>query len=314
MVTKIQDTNWSDLEAKFRSLQQKNEDGLGAVYLSSGFKDEPRWEKSSWALRNSPSDSIEARFITLAIQGAKLAGRKATFESWLDLLREKEFGYDRELWAKLGDDRPNINQIKSQLEWMQRIREQINNIIALPLEQKEMAYQKAIKKETREVKTRLPKSWDNNYMKIFIHHLDSEIKEGHILIKKVSTSKYKSDALDGGKIIRVCEQSADYCERQSFNADSSTESLRDTNFIHSPDYRSVNIQGKSFTLTAQQAKVIEILYENYRSGTPDISQAHILTEIESPSSRLRDIFRSDEKAYKALIRNGEKRGTYRINL
>ncbi|MCI0625915.1 MAG: hypothetical protein L0387_30450 [Acidobacteria bacterium] len=86
----------------------------------------------------------------------------------------------------------------------------------------------------------------------------------------------------------------------------------DSDFKHSPDYRTVNLRGKEFTLTPQQAKVIEILHRERTRGTPNLSQAYILEEIEG-GTRLLDTFKSNMEAYTALIGKGPKR-TYHLNI
>ena len=72
-------------------------------------------------------------------------------------------------------------------------------------------------------------------------------------------------------------------------------------FKHSNDYRSVIINGQSFTLTTQQAQVIQILHEAFENGTPSLSAEHILNRIGTTNHRLIDTFRSNRKAWKALV-------------
>jgi hypothetical protein len=85
-------------------------------------------------------------------------------------------------------------------------------------------------------------------------------------------------------------------------------------FRYSPDYRSVSLRGQSFSLTVRQAEIIQILHNEWKSNAPDVSGHYILAKLETDSSRLIDSFRSNKEAYKALVRKGEKRGTYRLNL
>jgi hypothetical protein len=85
-------------------------------------------------------------------------------------------------------------------------------------------------------------------------------------------------------------------------------------FSHSPDYRAVTIRGKKFTLTAQQASMIEILHEAYKCGNPDVSIADILERLEKNSSRWQDTWKSSLDARKALIRSGKRKGTLRLAL
>ena len=92
----------------------------------------------------------------------------------------------------------------------------------------------------------------------------------------------------------------------------SREHIPDTNlFEHSPCYRSVRWREQDFRFTAMQAHALGILHDNYKRGLPDTSQQALLTEIESKSRRLRDIFRNSP-AWKTLIVAGERRGTYRL--
>ena len=83
-------------------------------------------------------------------------------------------------------------------------------------------------------------------------------------------------------------------------------------FSHSPDYRSVIVRGETYTLTSQQAQMIQILHEAHENGTPDISIAHILEKLEKRSSRWQDTFKSYPKA-RALVKSSRK-GTLRLNL
>lgn len=84
-------------------------------------------------------------------------------------------------------------------------------------------------------------------------------------------------------------------------------------FIHSPDYSSVRLHGELFSLTQQQARIIEYLHRQYLYGTPDVTKDNILLEAESAGSSLRDCFKSNLEAWKKLIAS-KRRGTYRLNL
>jgi hypothetical protein len=76
----------------------------------------------------------------------------------------------------------------------------------------------------------------------------------------------------------------------------------------------VSLRGKKFTLTPAQSQVIKILHEAWTRGTPELRQAYLLEQLETPSKRLRDSFKSNRDAWKALIRRGERKGTVRLNL
>ncbi len=85
-------------------------------------------------------------------------------------------------------------------------------------------------------------------------------------------------------------------------------------FIHSPDYRSVNIDGKQFSLSLQEARIIELLHKEYMDGTPAVGKDYIFVELDidaKPNKRLRDCF-TNRKIYRALIR--KDRQNYRLNI
>jgi hypothetical protein len=85
-------------------------------------------------------------------------------------------------------------------------------------------------------------------------------------------------------------------------------------FSHSEDYRSVTIRSKTYTLTLQQGQMIEILHEAQKIRKPDVAIAYILERLEKNSSRWQDTWKSNPKAKKALIKEGARKGTLRLNL
>jgi hypothetical protein len=85
-------------------------------------------------------------------------------------------------------------------------------------------------------------------------------------------------------------------------------------FTHSADYRSVGLKGQRYSLTSRQAQVVELLHTASSDGNPELGKDYILEHLETPSSRLRDTFKTNQSAWKALIKRGERRGTYRLNL
>lgn len=85
-------------------------------------------------------------------------------------------------------------------------------------------------------------------------------------------------------------------------------------FTHSHDYRSVSLGGQAYSLTERQAQVIQILHEAYKNGTPEVGSVSILEKLETRNSRLRDTFKTNQPAWKALIAHGARRGTLRLNL
>jgi hypothetical protein len=94
----------------------------------------------------------------------------------------------------------------------------------------------------------------------------------------------------------------------------SQESDSQSGFTHSPDFHSVSLSGEQFSLTSKQAQVVQILFEAYQNGTPEVGQAYILEELGSASGRLQDSFRSRKEAWGKLIIPGKTKGTYRLNL
>jgi hypothetical protein len=62
-------------------------------------------------------------------------------------------------------------------------------------------------------------------------------------------------------------------------------------FVHSSDYSSVTLGEKEFSLAKRQSKVVELLHKAYEANTPELLHAHILEQLSTPHSRLRDSFR-----------------------
>jgi len=85
-------------------------------------------------------------------------------------------------------------------------------------------------------------------------------------------------------------------------------------FTHAPDYRSVSLRGQRYSLTTQQAQVVEILHIAHESGNPELSAAYILEQLGTPCSRLRDTFKKNRAAWEALIVRGKSKGVHRLNL
>ena len=84
-------------------------------------------------------------------------------------------------------------------------------------------------------------------------------------------------------------------------------------FRHSDDFRSINKDGREFTLTPNQAHVVQMLFEAWENKTPDLGQAHIIEEVSPDTStkRLRDLFKTNLAAWKELIET-VKKGTFRL--
>jgi hypothetical protein len=97
-------------------------------------------------------------------------------------------------------------------------------------------------------------------------------------------------------------------------ADVETRSTADRLFTHSSDYREVSIGGRSFSLTARQAHLVQLLHEAHTAGTPSVSIAQILEGLGTSGSRWQDTFKTDRKAKSALISTGKRKGTLRLKI
>lgn len=85
-------------------------------------------------------------------------------------------------------------------------------------------------------------------------------------------------------------------------------------FSHSPDYRSVSLNGVTYSLTPRQAQIVEILHVAYKDGKPHVANDYVLTELGTKCSRWQDTFRTNREARKALITSGARKGTLRLNV
>lgn len=88
---------------------------------------------------------------------------------------------------------------------------------------------------------------------------------------------------------------------------------------HSDDFRSVRLHGRVFTLTPNQARIIEILWEAREKGFPCVAQAEIIERInpDLKTNRLRDVFGSsdeDREKWKELVKKEGRKDTYRLNV
>lgn len=94
-------------------------------------------------------------------------------------------------------------------------------------------------------------------------------------------------------------------------------------FRHSVDFKSAYWAGERFTFTPRQAQAVQMLYDAWHNGTPELGQDAILEKLGSMGRnkigggtlprQLRDHFRRSP-AWKKLIIQGERRGTYRLAL
>lgn len=99
--------------------------------------------------------------------------------------------------------------------------------------------------------------------------------------------------------------------RQSVTADPSEQPPQPAaGFIHSPDYRMVQIAGETFSLGVYQAAVVRILHEAALAGTPWCEGVAILAEIGCSTLRMSDLFKS-KRGWRRLIESNS-RGMYRL--
>jgi hypothetical protein len=85
---------------------------------------------------------------------------------------------------------------------------------------------------------------------------------------------------------------------------------------HSPDFRCVSwFDGAQYHFSAMQAAVVEILWRAWENRTPVVSQAHLLTEVDSRCNRLLDLFRRGpgRRAWGTLIIRGPAKGTFQLD-
>ena len=89
-----------------------------------------------------------------------------------------------------------------------------------------------------------------------------------------------------------------------------------TGFSHSPDYRSVTKNGKNYSLSTNQAAIVECLHETFKNGNPEVSQDYIFERIGSSANnpRMRDTFKSNLEAKEDLIATGETKGAFRLKI
>jgi len=82
--------------------------------------------------------------------------------------------------------------------------------------------------------------------------------------------------------------------------------------VPSPDFRSVNWGGQLFTFTPTQARVVELLFNAYQSGAPELSHKYILSQVKQIAGvRLVDTFRKC-KAWRTMIVGGAQKDTVRL--
>jgi hypothetical protein len=126
-----------------------------------------------------------------------------------------------------------------------------------------------------------------------------------LLRQEILTQKLSEAADTGAPVVSNSQESVDEEETGSGQ------------FVPSVDYRSVCLRGETISLTYQQSVIVRLLHEQYLQGTPDVGFQSLAEEAagstEFSHKSLRDIFRNKE-AREKLIRPGERKGTYRLNI
>jgi hypothetical protein len=81
---------------------------------------------------------------------------------------------------------------------------------------------------------------------------------------------------------------------------------------HSPDFRSVNWDGRSFEFTPAQAAVVEILWDAYERKLEGVGHAHLLDKSGSDGKRLVDVFKGNPAWGTMIGQVPNHRGLYRL--
>lgn len=114
----------------------------------------------------------------------------------------------------------------------------------------------------------------------------------------------RKDIFPHDYVVRMAEQQGALPQKHS------------ADLTHSPDYRSITKNGEEFSLTPRQASIIELLHKAYKNGAPELSQAYIFETIGTASDnpRIRDTFKRNTEARKALIATGNGKDLIRLNI
>jgi len=93
--------------------------------------------------------------------------------------------------------------------------------------------------------------------------------------------------------------------------------LKRKEFEHTDEYRSINLHGKTLSLTIKDAFIIKILHEHAKRRTPELGFNSIVTSYDEnfqvKYKNIKDMF-SDDNIRKKLITNGRTKGTLKLNL
>lgn len=89
----------------------------------------------------------------------------------------------------------------------------------------------------------------------------------------------------------------------------------DRNFEIQPGkgFRSLRVGTSLYSFTAMQAKAVEVLYDAWMSGAPDVPDAELLKAADTQAPTLAELFRN-ATAWSSLIVEGGSRGTHCISI
>jgi len=151
----------------------------------------------------------------------------------------------------------------------------------------------------------------DNLSALVLQLINSEI----IIIGILKSAKFRSDLpsvfLDLCEVFDLEEGKMVNKPKPSNETTVEGEALQ---FTHSDDYSSVCINGKKHALAPNEAEVIEMLH-NTNNDAPYLRQTHILKQLDLGSTTtLKEVFQSNEAAYKDLIASDSKKGLVRLNI
>lgn len=69
--------------------------------------------------------------------------------------------------------------------------------------------------------------------------------------------------------------------------------------------------GVDYSFTGNQAAVIEVLWEAWENGTPEVGNAKLIEAADSESKRLRGVFKN-HPAWGSMIVAGKTKGSHRL--
>jgi len=87
-----------------------------------------------------------------------------------------------------------------------------------------------------------------------------------------------------------------------------------SDFTHTLDFRTVYKGGKRFELATNESRIVEYYHRSFENGVPELHQSAVLVELDIETQRIKDVFKRNKPAFKALFCIGERKGSYRLNI